>query len=172
MARRLPKEGDTKAPSSAAHKAADDLSVLKPDITLPIAGREVTFREYGFFDGLEAAHRAQGFIEAMAATIADGELRYDRVRRLFGVHQDSVVAIAAVSAGVEPEWIRALKSADAEVFMSTWFAVNAGFFVHEAVVSLRERGQGVRPAGRMSSPASPAPGSETPTASAAAPSVS
>ncbi len=171
MARKLPTKDAAGSAPSAAAEAADELAVMKPDVTLKIDGVEVTFREYGFFEGLEVAHHLSGFISDMTASLGT-DLRYDRVRRLFGVHRDVVIPAAAQSAGVEPEWVAGLKGPAAEIFMSTWFAVNAGFFVHEAVVSLREERLQRAPVGRPSSPASPEPGSATPTASDGAPSGS
>lgn len=172
MARKLSPAGKEPAGSSpsAAAKAADELGVMHPDVEMPIADRTVRFREYAFFEGLEVAHRLTGFIDDMAKTIGT-DLRYDRVRRLFGVHRDQVIPAAALSAGVEPEWVAGLKGNAAELFLSTWFGVNAGFFVREAVVSMREARQAAAPPGPTSSPASPAPVSATPTASDGTPSV-
>lgn len=161
------------APAAESNSAADQLAVLNPDITLTIAGREITIREYSFFDGLEVAHRASAFIADMHDTCRDGELRFDRIRRLFGKHRDVVVSIAAQAAGVEPDWIAGLDRTDAEVFMSTWFGVTSGFFVHEVVMEMREerQRQAMSSTGSTSSPTSPPPASATSTASDASPSA-
>jgi hypothetical protein len=165
MARKVAKNAPAAAEPSSA---AGDLSALQPDLTLAIAGRKVTVREYGFFEGLEVANRAAAFIADMHAQCADGSMTYSKVRRLFGVHQDAVIAIASQAAGVEPEWVRGLSSNDAELFMSTWFAVNSGFFVHELVVETQVQQHSARAArtGSASSADSPTPGSATSTASA------
>lgn len=154
--------------------AVAPLDVFNPDAPLTIAGREVTVREYGFFDGLAVAHRAAGFIADMHDICKGGDIRYAQIRRLFGVHRDVVVAIAAESAGVEPEWIAGLSSEDAEVFMSTWFTVNSGFFVREVVVEMREAQQraAMTSTGGSSSPASPTEGSEASSSSPDSPSGS
>lgn len=171
----------TPATQAAAEpdSAAAELAELSPDITLTLADRQITVREYGFFEGLDVAHRSSAFIGDMHDQCRDGQLRYDRIRRLFGKHADVVVAIAAEAAGVEPEWVRSLGKDDAETFMSTWFAVNAGFFVHEVVVEMREERQreqllaGAKgPAGTNSSSSSPPPDSDPSTTSAASPSAS
>jgi hypothetical protein len=165
------------APAAAEpDSAASGLSALKPDITLEIAGRKVTIREYGFFEGLEVANQAAGFVADMHAQCVDGSLNYSKVRRLFGVHQAEVIAIAAQAGDVEPEWLRGLTPKDGEYYMSTWFAVNCGFFVHELVVEGQVQAQAQRQrsappsTGLASSPASPPPGSATSTASDASPS--
>lgn len=174
MARKVDKPADATAePSSAVVDAA----VLKPDVTITVAGRRVTVREYGYWEGLEVAHHAAAFIADMLAMCADGTLRYAAVRRLFGVHQAVVQEIAAQAADVEPAWVAGLKRADAERFMSTWFTVNASFFVNEAAVEVEEtlyRAAAARKrvASSTSSSASPAPGSGTSTDSGDSPSGS
>lgn len=171
MARKI----DQRAPAPAAesNSAADQLSVLNPDLTLTIAGREVTICEYGFFDGLEVAHRASAFIADMHNACRDGELRFDRIRRLFGKHREVVVDIAAQAASVEPVWVNELDRNDAEIFMSAWFGVTSGFFVHEVVMEMREERQlaAMQSTGSTSSPTSPPPDSATSTASGNSPSV-
>ncbi len=155
--------------------AAAALVEIKPDVTLTIAGRTVTIREYGFFEGLAVAHKAQPLIAAMFAMCQDGNLQYSRIRRLFGVHQDLVIEISAQAADVESEWVRGLEKnpSDAEIFLDSWFAVNSSFFVHEAVVEMREaRQRAAMSIGSMPSPGSPPPASATSTASADSPSGS
>jgi hypothetical protein len=171
MARKVEK----KAPVAAeVNSAAADIAALQPDASLTIAGRQITIREYGYFEGLKVAHQAAGFIADMHTMCADGDLRFARVRRLFGVHEDVVVAIAAQAADVEPEWVRSLKAEDTETFMSTWFAVTVGFFVQEVVVEIKEERQRSWMASRSigSSSASPLAGLATSTASDDSPSGS
>ena len=119
--------------------APDDLSALEPDIRLVIAGRDIVIREYSFFESLEVAHKASALIADVADMLQASLLSYTAIRRLFGVHSVVVVDLIAKSAGVEPEWILALPSNEAEILTSTWFSVNSGFFIHEAAVDLRER---------------------------------
>lgn len=153
--------------------AVADLSALQPDVTLTIADREVTLREYGFFEGLAVADTAAAFITDMQQCM-DGQLTYSRIRRLFGKHQAVVSAIAAQAGDVEPEWLRGLPPRDGELYMSTWFAVNSSFFVHELVVELQVRrsAAAATSTGLAPSPDSPAPGSAISTASAVSPSGS
>lgn len=125
-----------------ADASEDSLVALHPDMTITVAGRAVTVREYGFFEGLEVAARCPGFIASIAGMVNADNLSYARVRRLFGLHREEVIHAAATAANVEAEWVAGLQGADAEVFMSTWFGVTGGFFVREAVqevVELRAR---------------------------------
>lgn len=119
--------------------ASDSLAALNPNITLSIAGREITLHEYSFFESLDAAYRASAFISDVADMMQNSTLSYALIRRLFGVHRDVVVALIAQSAKVDAEWVLSLEPMEAEILTSTWFSVNSGFFIHEAAVDLRER---------------------------------
>ncbi len=150
------------APASDA--TADDLAILHPDRTLAIGGRNVTLREYGFFEGLDVADRASRFIADLIAASADGALRYAHVRRLFGRHRDVIPVIAAQAGDVDVAWLEALPPDELELYLATWFAVNAAFFVREVLAEVREAqlraaqdlAAGTS-AGTTSSPASPPP---------------
>lgn len=171
MARKV----DQAKPSAAKKKtsAAEVVSALQPDATVTIAGKKITVREYGYFEGARVAHKARAFIADMTAACGGRALSYAAVRRLIGVHEDVAVAIAAQAADVETDWVRGLSRTELDLFFSTWFAVNASFFVQEVVVEIREAAllasMGSKPT--ASSSASPMPDSGTSTASAASPSV-
>lgn len=162
MARKVQRNAPAAAEDTSA---ADAVSALKPDASVTIAGRAITVREYGYFEGLEVAHRAAAFIGDLLAMARGGELRFANARRLFGVHADVVVAIAAQAADVEPAWVRNLAPAEAEAFMATWFAVHVPFFMREVVNELQEEVQlrlmASRSTGSLSD--SPAPDSATST---------
>lgn len=133
----------TKIPAAAPSadetaSAADDLAVLHPDRTLVIGGRSVTIREYGFFEGLDVADRASHFIADLIAASDDGTLRYAQVRRLYGRHRAVIPSIAAQAADIEVAWLEALPPDELELYLATWFAVNAAFFVREVLAELRE----------------------------------
>ena len=165
----------TKLPAAPAPDtaAADDLAILHPDRTLVLGGRTIVFREYGFFEGLDVADRAAGFIADLIAASDDGALRYAHVRRLFGRHRAVIPAIAAQAGDVEVAWLEALPPDDLELYLATWFAVNAAFFVREVLAELREtqlreaqRLAAGASAGAISSPDSPPPDAATSPASA------
>lgn len=166
-------DAGAQAPASEL-SPAEQLQAISPELRVTIAGRELVMREYGYFEGLEVAHRAAGFIAAMHALCSDGQLRFDRIRRLFGVHEAAVVVVAAQAADVDPAWVRGLSREDSETFMSAWFGVNAGFFVHEVVVEMREDRQRalLGSIGSSSSSASPSPDAATSPSSDASPSGS
>ncbi len=166
----------TKLPAAPAPDtaAADDLAILHPDRTLVLGGRTIVLREYGFFEGLDVADRAAGFIADLIAASDDGALRYAHVRRLFGRHRAVIPAIAAQAGDVEAAWLEALPPDELELYLATWFAVNAAFFVREVLAELREtqlreaqRLAAGASAGAISSPDSPPPATATLSDSAA-----
>ena len=166
----------TKLPAAPASEtaAADDLAILHPDRTLVLGGRTVVLREYGFFEGLDVADRASAFIADLVAASSDGALRYAQVRRMFGRHRAVIPAIAAQAGDVEVAWLEALPPDELELYLATWFAVNAAFFVREVLAELREAqlreaqllAAGAS-AGAISSPDSPPPATATLSDSAA-----
>ena len=125
-------------PPDHAVPASEELAVLHPDRELVLGGRTVTIREYGFFEGLEVADRASAFIADLVAASGDGTLRYAQVRRLFGRHRTVIPAIAAQAGDIETNWLQALSPEDQELYLATWFATNAAFFVREVLAEIRE----------------------------------
>jgi hypothetical protein len=95
-----------------------------------------------------------------------------------------IPAIAAQAGDVEVAWLEALPPDDLELYLATWFAVNAAFFVREVLAELREehlREAQLRAAqdpaagasaGAISSPNSPPLDTARPTSSDDAPSAS
>ena len=161
----------TKLPAAPASEtaAADDLAILHPDRTLVLGGRTIVLREYGFFEGLDVADRASAFIADLIAASDDGALRYAQVRRLFGRHRAVIPAIAALAGDVDAAWLETLAPDELELYLATWFAVNAAFFVREVLAELREAqllAAGAS-AGAISSPDSPPPATATLSDSAA-----
>lgn len=166
--------------AAAGESPADTAASIAPDFATTIAGRAIVIREYAVFEGLDVAHRASALIAAMHTLSGDGQLRYDRIRRLFGVHRAVTVAISAQSAGVEPEWVESLGRTDLETFLAAWFGVNAAFFVQEVIAEMREvrmRAAMAAVAAQASTGTPPLPGwllpeLEPTTSSASAPSAS
>jgi hypothetical protein len=133
MATKIP----TAAPDDTA-LAADELAVLHPDRALVLGGRAITLREYGFFEGLDVADRASAFIADLVAASGEGSLRYAQVRHLFGRHRAVIPVIAAQAGDVEVGWLDTLAADDLELYLATWFATNAAFFVREVLAEVRE----------------------------------
>lgn len=129
---------EAKQDSAGTPPALDAVSALVPDVKITIAGRALVFREYAVFEGYEVAHIARHFIVDLFAEAKAGTLKYSTVRRLIGPHQAAVVKVAAMSADVDEDWVRALSRDDAEQFFASWFVATSGFFVREVLVELQQ----------------------------------
>lgn len=177
MAKRVSKPapngaGDAKA-QSAAKKAADELRELHPALTLPLGGESITVKEYDFWTAMEVIYGDTAFLDAAVEVLANGNRDpWEAVRSLFGRHAAYLKQAAAVAVGRDVAWVESLRPADTDTLMSSWWAVNGHFFLHEAVVVIRGRTAKSRLAGPISSSPSPAPDSATSTASADTPSGS
>jgi|SRR5580765_5411995 len=160
MARKVQK-ADAPAANDSASSDAESLAELQPNGKLTIAGREIEIREYSFWEGLEVAHKASGFITDLLKEMESGDFRYTRVRRLIGVHRVALIPLVLQSAGVDDEWLESLSAEDKDSLLSAWYGVHVGFFVHEAVAEVQERlllarAAAARSTGTTSSSASPA----------------
>lgn len=164
-----PGENNGRSPEVAGEQdsPATELESLSPDITLELAGRTFTVREYRVIEGLEVSAMAERFIADIVDASRGGEFTFSHVRPIIGRHMSVVVDMVARSTGLEPSWIRALESReDVDTLLMTWFGVNARFFVHEVVSALRvERMEAISQAGTTSSPDSPKAASATSTSS-------
>lgn len=157
----------------AFEPAASAEQILSPDAPLVIAGRAVVVREYNYAESLEAASLGAALIADIAVTLAGSQVRYDRVRPLFAKHRRAVMALIALATGADQEWIGTLPRPQGELLQNTWFAVNCGFFVHEAaVILLEDRRLASRSTGPTSSSASPMPASGATTTSSEEPGAS
>ena len=174
MARKV-KPAASSTTAAGPDPAAEELAIMRPELRLTIAGREIVMREYDFFESMEIVYEDPDFLEGclQAFTADDGRDPWESMRPLFGKHRAFCKRAAALAAGVEVEWIASLANPrDVDTLMSAWWSVNGSFFVHEVAVKLRGRRARAASAGPKSSPASPPTDSATPTASAATPPAS
>lgn len=165
MATKLEKKSANSKPS-APDKGADDLSVMYPDVTVTIAGREITVREYRFEEGLRIRALMRPFTADLDRLFTDGEALVEDVADLTGEHIDLVRQAIAQSAGVEPEWIAGLNDADGDLLLNVWWGVCGSFFIRQVVRRAAERARRAAFAGATLSTSSPAPTTAAPTSSA------
>lgn len=162
-----------KTPPARPDTGRDDLSVMHPDVTLPIGDRNITVREYGLVEGLRVRAQTRAFTAALEQSLATGEGLTDDVLDLVGEHYDEMRLAIAASTGVEITWIESLGDADADLLLLTWWGVCGPFFLRQILRRFRDRAQ--RKAllgGPTSTSILPTPTSAHPTSSAATPSDS
>ncbi|MBN0668865.1 hypothetical protein JTM15_33380, partial [Pseudomonas aeruginosa] len=85
---------------------AEDLSVIHPDRTIIIAGRDVVMREYGFFESLELLPLLEPILvdleeQAKANAPWPG---IEAVPSFLGNHFSVLVHLIAKAASVDMEW--------------------------------------------------------------------
>lgn len=157
------------APASAAVQvttAADDLAIMHPDVTLTIAGREVTVREYRFIDGMRARGKGKPIIDELQAMMASGELVNAVVEDYLGIlarHPDLTreLMLDAID-GADPDWLDALSEDDGFALQVQWWGVCGRFFARIIMRYAAERMmEQVRRAGPTSSASSRPPATET-----------
>ncbi len=122
-----------KAKSAPPPSGADDLAIMHPDITLTLAGRKITVREYGFVDGLRLRAQTRPFLLALEQLFGASEGLTDDVLAVVGEHYDLVRGAIAQSANVKVAWIESLGDADADQLLMTWWTVCGPFFLRQLI---------------------------------------
>ena len=171
-------QGPAAAPAKSAADTAADLAKLFPEIKVPVqdpyTGEAVvlTFREFRFREGLEAAVVARPFIADLAALVAPkargegapkarGEVapkargdepEGDDAGALPGVevfddliaaHADLWLELSARACGREAAWIARLIDEDAVRVRDAMWAANGPFFTRRLVRRIEGRGAAV-----------------------------
>ena len=108
---------------------AEDLSVINPDRTIIIAGRDVVMREYGFFESLELLPLLEPILvdleeQAKAGAPWPG---IEAVPSFLGNHFSVLVHMIAKAASVDMEWMRGLGADDGYELVWWWWIVNGPF---------------------------------------------
>lgn len=113
----------------AAKDAAGDMAVLQPDRRIPIAGREIVMREYGFFESLELLPLLEPILvdledQAKAGAPWPG---FESVPPFLGNHSQVLVHLIAKAASIDLEWMRSLTSDQGYELVWWWWIVNGPF---------------------------------------------
>lgn len=125
------------AKPAAPDIGTDDLSILHPDLTLTIAGRTITLREYRFDDTLRIRLEAKAMIADLqdAMTPANGEelhmpLISEDVLDVLAKHRETLRKLIAESIGdSDTAWVDSLSGEDGETLLMGWYGVCGPFFV-------------------------------------------
>ena len=125
---------------------AEDLDVLFPDRELavrdPDTGESVTLtvREYRFLDGLAVRRDAAPLFDALANVMdapGGAEVRLGAVEHVFASHLDEWLCALSVATGRPPEWIGALRDADADALTDVWWTVCGPFVMRRVLARLQ-----------------------------------
>lgn len=141
----------------------DDLEVLHPERRATIAGREVTVREYGFVEGLRLQPLVEPIVADLQTLLGGGVPTLEAVLAVLGRHADRVVALLAVAADVDEEWVAGLSQDDGHLLLMLWWGANGPFYLRAAAM----RRLAAARAGATSTPPLSPPASATPSASGA-----
>lgn len=162
----------TKKQASRPEEGRDDLATMHPELTLTIADREITIREYSMVEGMRLRVQIKPFTEALGKLFERGEFLVEDVMDLVAEHFDLARIAIARSAGVDVEWIATLDDADGDLLLNAWWGVCGPFFVRPILRRLTERMRRAAAAGQTSTSTSAVPGSERPSNSGDTPSAS
>lgn len=191
MARKLGKAATpgTKRKAAPAHPGVDEAAVMHPDSVGCIAGRVVVIEEYRHKNGQRARARGLPFSQALEAQIKSGSAVTEDILDVMALHAELVNelvldAMPDANAGSTAEekaearaqwlrWIEGLDYAAGEQLLLRWWDVCGLFFLRPIVrridQALRVDAILVKSAsdGATSMPASPPPGTATPSTSGA-----
>lgn len=120
--------------SSAPAGGADDLDILHPERTFPLADRHITMREYGFVEGLRLMPLLDPIISDIRHMLDGGRPlpEIEQVPAFLGQHAEALVELMAVAADADVEWIEQLNADDGHELLWWWWVVNGPFCVRSA----------------------------------------
>jgi hypothetical protein len=144
-------------------KKTDDLAILYPDRDVTIAGEAHTVREFRYREGLEVALLARPFLAALRELFMAPDEEFTDVAFLALVEENPEVwlALVAKACGRDVEWVANLPNAEAMKLQSTFWEVNAPFFMRRLMwgASFMAGAKARRSRSRKSSPNSSGPDS-------------
>lgn len=140
---RKPKGAPVKGAS--ASPPSSEMSILHPERTFTLAGRGISVREYGHFEGLQLLAWAKPFTDDLYQFVARGAEAPNlaSMLKLHATHARLVQRMVAQS--ITPPldddlqfelavaeslaWTRKLGDIEGDVLVMTWWQVNSGFFI-------------------------------------------
>jgi hypothetical protein len=142
------------ATEHARAAAPDDLEILAPDITLTLAGEEVTARELRFGEQLKYWRELSEVTAELARAAQDDNP--DAILEAFVACHDSFMTLLCAATGKPPAFVEALRGAEAEALLGAFWSANQGFFLRRLLAEFRKQAEKPGTAGEPSSPPSSA----------------
>lgn len=125
---------------SAAEQAAEDLTVLFPEVTIPIGGKTITVQEYSFMKWLELKPICEPVFEDFAEFIdRKDDILNDEILECFENNFQIMQTLYCESIQQDVEFLSTLKDTEMQILMITWWGVNKHFFIKSAKRLLRTK---------------------------------
>ncbi len=119
--------------TSAAEKAAEDLTVLLPDQTIELLGKKIIVTEYTFMQWLELKPLCTEITQQFADFInAEKDVDADDILECFENNFKVMQTLLCVSISASLDFLKRLKDADMQALLLTWWGVNKHFFLRSA----------------------------------------
>lgn len=135
-------QGDGSQDTSAAENAAEDLSVLFPDQTIPLGGKTVTVQEYPFMTWIELKPQCSEINSQLAAFMTrEADVSIDELLECFEDNFQIMQKLLSVSISESIEYLKTLSDDEMQSLMLTWWGVNNHFFLRSANRILRKTNQ-------------------------------
>ena len=127
--------------TSAAEKAAEDLTVIFPDASITIAGEKIIVAEYPFMQWLELKPLHTEFLDELAELVGHSEegILIDDLMEFFENQFQHVQALISASISKPKEFFKPLKSAEVDDLTLIWWEVNKHFFLRSVQRILRKQ---------------------------------
>ena len=127
--------------TSAAEKAAEDLTVIFPDASITIAGEKIIVTEYPFIQWLELKPLHTEFLDELAELVGHSEegILIDDLMEFFENQFKHVQALISASINKPTEFFKPLKSAEVDELTLSWWNVNKHFFLRSVQRTLRKQ---------------------------------
>ena len=125
--------------TSAAASAAEDLSVLFPDQTIELMGKNVTVIEYRFIQWLKLKAKCSDLIEIFAEFLKAKEVDLNDILECFEDHFDLIQDLIVEATSLPQDFLEQLGDEDMQALLLTWWSVNKHFFLRSADRLLRKK---------------------------------
>lgn len=160
----MAKKVDAPAVGPKAEAEGDqDLAILHPQQSIPIAGRDITVREYGFVEGLQLRRLTQPILDDLFRAVPDAGSppELEEILNILAGHSEALVELMAIAADVDVCWVAGLNQDDGHVLLMVWWTVIGPFFIRRVFdrKAARRAVENLR-GGQTSTPPSPPPVTE------------
>ena len=126
-----------KAKKESAAKAAEDLNVIFPDLTITINGQPVSVLEYPFMTWLEIKSGCGDLLEDLSEFLGQQDnINADEILEFFENHFHEIQPLVLKSLNI-PIQLDQLSDTEMQNLLFAWWQVNKHFFLRSAFRLLR-----------------------------------